>query len=144
MNVNDRAKAAIPLLGNFIVSKDYQSFNQAQRDFINAQLRRESGAVISPAEFDNAEKQYFPIPGDDDNTLMQKQANRDAAVRGMVRSAGPAYKQPAPAKQPSGLSQKERAESIFNAKAAVRKGKSADAVRQKLIDAGINPSEAGL
>lgn len=89
-----RVLGALPLLGNYVVSDDYQSFNQAQRDFINAQLRRESGAVISPAEFDNAEKQYFPVPGDERNPaiIAQKKANRDAAVKAMQRSAGPAYK----------------------------------------------------
>lgn len=92
MSQSERMKAAIPLLGNFIVSGDYQSFNQAQRDFINAQLRRESGAVISPSEFDNAEKQYFPMPGDNEQVLAQKKANREAALLGMERSAGPAYR----------------------------------------------------
>jgi len=79
-------------LGNYVVGGDYQSFSQAQRDFINAQLRRESGAVISPAEFENAERQYFPTPGDNENTIAQKKANRDSAVKAMQRSAGAAYK----------------------------------------------------
>lgn len=87
-------RASIPLIGNLITSGDYQSFNQAQRDFINAQLRRESGAVISPEEFDNAEKQYFPKVGDDDKVILQKEANRNNAVNAMQRSAGAAYKPP--------------------------------------------------
>jgi len=87
-----KALDAIPLLGNYVVSDDYQSFNQAQRDFINAQLRRESGAVISPEEFANARLQYFPQPGDSDSVVAQKAQNRQSAVDAMARSAGPAYK----------------------------------------------------
>ncbi|MBP7662282.1 MAG: hypothetical protein KA770_00235 [Shewanella sp.] len=113
MDVGQISKGAIPLIGNFVVSDDYQSFNQAQRDFINAQLRRESGAVINPDEFKNAAKQYFPQAGDSEQVLLQKKANRDAAVGGMVRSAGPAYKMPTVAKQPDG---KQAAETDFQAR----------------------------
>ena len=78
--------------GNYLQSNDYQKFEQARRDFINAQLRRESGAVISPEEFANAEKQYFPRPGDKPDVIEQKRKNRAAAMTAMQRDAGPAYK----------------------------------------------------
>jgi hypothetical protein len=60
-----------------------QQLDQAKRDFINATLRRESGAVISPSEFDNAEKQYFPQIGDSSAVKAQKAANRAVAIRGV-------------------------------------------------------------
>lgn len=78
-------------LENWMVSDDFQNFDQARRDFINAQLRRESGAVISVEEFDNANKQYFPQPGDTKEVLEQKRRNRQTVVDGMKRSAGPTY-----------------------------------------------------
>ncbi|WP_457659451.1 hypothetical protein [Sinorhizobium medicae] len=78
-------------LENWMVSDDFQNFDQARRDFINAQLRRESGAVISAEEFDNANKQYFPQPGDTREVLEQKRRNRQTVVDGMKRSAGPTY-----------------------------------------------------
>ncbi|WP_458380263.1 glycoside hydrolase family 73 protein [Sinorhizobium medicae] len=78
-------------LENWMVSDDFQNFDQARRDFINAQLRRESGAVISMEEFDNANKQYFPQPGDTREVLEQKRRNRQTVVDGMKRSAGPTY-----------------------------------------------------
>lgn len=78
--------------GNFLVSKERQQFEQAKRDFINAQLRRESGAAISPSEFDNADKQYFPVPGDKPETIAQKAANRRAAIQAMGREGGPSYR----------------------------------------------------
>lgn len=67
-----------------------QKADQAQRDFVNAILRQESGASISPSEFDNARKQYFPQPGDSQDVIAQKSANRQTAVMGFKNAAGKA------------------------------------------------------
>lgn len=64
-------------------SEEQQRLDQAKRDFINAVLRRESGAVISQPEFDNAERQYFPQYGEGKGTIMQKRRNREIAMRGI-------------------------------------------------------------
>jgi len=85
-----KALEQVPL-GNYLQSESYQKLEQARRDFINAVLRRESGAVISDAEFLNAEKQYFPRPGDKPDTLKQKADNRRVAIEGISRAAGPTY-----------------------------------------------------
>lgn len=61
-----------------------QQLDQAKRNFVNAVLRRESGAAISPTEFDSAEKQYFPQPGDDSKVVDQKRANRELSMRGIL------------------------------------------------------------
>lgn len=87
------AKSGLPG-GNYLQTPQYQMFDQAKRDFINAQLRRESGAVIAPEEFDNANKQYFPQPGDSPEVMAQKAQNRRIAINGMKRGAGPAYNAP--------------------------------------------------
>lgn len=79
------------IVRNKLHSEQYQKYDQAKRDFINAQLRRESGAVISPQEFDNAHKQYFPKPGDTPDVIAQKSANRRAAVEALGREGGPSY-----------------------------------------------------
>ena len=91
-----RAAEAVPLIGeglgmvaNHLQTPEQQQIEQAQRDFINAVLRQESGAVISDAEFANARKQYFPVPGDSPQVVAQKQANREAAINGFRISAGP-------------------------------------------------------
>lgn len=84
--------SAVPGVGNFLISKDRQKFEQAKRDFVNAQLRRESGAAISPSEFESANKQYFPMPGDSSEVIQQKAANRRAAVEAMGREGGPSYR----------------------------------------------------
>lgn len=80
---------ATGVLGNTFMSSEQRRVDQAQRDFVNAVLRQESGAVISDAEFANAKKQYFPQTGDDPNTLAQKRANRQLAIQGFARMAGP-------------------------------------------------------
>lgn len=78
--------------GNYLVSNDYQQLDQAKRNFINATLRQESGAAINQSEFDNAEKQYFPQPGDRPDVIEQKRQNRTIAIQQMRQSAGAAYR----------------------------------------------------
>lgn len=75
-------------LANLFISNNIQSLFQAQRDFINATLRRESGAVIAETEFENARRQYFPQPGDTADTLAQKKANRDIVIAGFRKGSG--------------------------------------------------------
>jgi hypothetical protein len=76
--------------------KELQQQEQAERNFINAVLRRESGASISPTEFESAEKQYFPRWGDDPDTVEQKRQNRLLAIEGMRAESGPAWAKIAP------------------------------------------------
>jgi hypothetical protein len=83
--VSDAAGSAINVLPGALggPSDDQQMVGQARRDFINAVLRRESGAVIAPSEFANADRQYFPQPGDSKAVISQKRRNRETAIRGM-------------------------------------------------------------
>lgn len=87
------AQGAIPIVGNSLVSKEYQMADQAKRDFINAVLRRESGAAIAQSEFDNANKQYFPQPGDAEEVLRQKARNRQIAIEGIANAATPQFRE---------------------------------------------------
>lgn len=75
------------VLPNVLKTEDRQEFEQAQRNFINAVLRRESGAVIADSEFENARLQYFPQPGDSDGVLAQKKMNRNTVINGFYREA---------------------------------------------------------
>jgi hypothetical protein len=77
--------------GNVMLSKEQQRVEQAQRNFVNAVLRQESGAVISEQEFENAKKQYFPQPGDKPEVIAQKRQNRKTAIEGFKKIAGPAW-----------------------------------------------------
>ena len=62
--------------------------DQAERNFVNAVLRRESGAAIAPSEFESAEAQYFPRAGDGEDTLKQKKANRELVLQSFKKEAG--------------------------------------------------------
>jgi hypothetical protein len=82
---------SVPLIGdglgtlaNGTQSDSQQKVEQAQRDFLNAVLRRESGAAIAPSEFDSAAKQYFPQPFDSAAVKEQKARNRQLAVQGIM------------------------------------------------------------
>ena len=77
----------IPIAGNYAVSSDYQRYQQAKGNFINAILRKESGAAIAATEFAAAEKQYFPQPGDDDAVISQKRENRELATQILIAGA---------------------------------------------------------
>ena len=75
-------------IGNTMVSDTIRQTRQAERNFLNAVLRRESGAVISPSEFAEGAKQYFPRPGDDAQTLAQKAQNRQTQITALQREGG--------------------------------------------------------
>lgn len=92
-SVLKRAADAVPgLIGggalqtgaNALQSEKQQQVEQAQRDFLNAVLRRESGAVIADSEFENGKKQYFPAIGDEPAVIAQKKRNREVAMRGIL------------------------------------------------------------
>lgn len=78
-------------MANKSLGGDFQQLRQAETDFVNAVLRRESGAVISPSEFAGAARQYLPQPGDSKEVLAQKRENRRLAVQGINRAAQPGY-----------------------------------------------------
>lgn len=93
-------------LGNYGRDPEFQKFDQARRDFVNAILRRESGAVISDQEFENANQQYFPVPGDSPEVIAQKRRNRETTIQGLEIGSGDgaAYvnsQQPAAPAQPA-------------------------------------------
>lgn len=69
-------------------SDNIKKYEQAQRNFVNAVLRKESGAVISPEEFENAVKQYFPQDDDNAELIAQKQENRLLAIEAMKTGSG--------------------------------------------------------
>lgn len=83
---------ALGAVGNTALSANQQKVEQAQRDFVNAVLRVESGAAISQSEFDNAIKQYFPRPGDTTQVIEQKRANRATAISGLRAMSGPSQR----------------------------------------------------
>lgn len=93
-SITSMNKLTFPLLTkapSWMQSSELQQYMQAARNFINAKLRRESGAVISPTEFKEAYAQYLPVPGDSSEVLKMKEANRNLVFASMRKQAGNAY-----------------------------------------------------
>jgi len=67
---------------------DIKQYEQAVLNFVNAKLRQESGAAISDPEYVKAEQQYFPQPGDDPQTIKNKEANRKLVMDELFMSSG--------------------------------------------------------
>lgn len=80
--------------GNMALSDSSQKAEQAQRDFVNAVLRLESGAAIGKDEFENARRQYFTQPGDRPEVIAQKARNRKTAIQGLMNNARPGAAEP--------------------------------------------------
>lgn len=74
--------------GELVQTEEYKLYRQAKEDFINALLRKESGAAIGQDEFARADQQYFPQPNDPPSVVDQKRQNRERAAELMKMSAG--------------------------------------------------------
>lgn len=78
-------------LPNMLQTDEQQRYRQAQRAFTEARLRKESGAAIPPAEYENDARTYFVQPGDSTATVEQKRKARDTVLNGLKFSAGKAF-----------------------------------------------------
>lgn len=76
---------------NMMQTSDQQAYRQAQRAFTEARLRKESGAAIPTAEYENDAKTYFAQPGDAPQTIAQKRQKRQTVLEGLKFSSGRAY-----------------------------------------------------
>jgi hypothetical protein len=79
---------------NVARSPDRQKALQAQRDWVRAKLRKESGAAIGVDEMNNEILTYFPQIGDSKAVIAQKKQAREQAVSGMIDASGGAYNAP--------------------------------------------------
>lgn len=86
-------------LKNYLATPEGQNYYQAQANWVRANLRKESGAVIGEDEMKKEIQNYFPQPGDKENVIAQKRQNRKLLEQNMLREAGRAYS--APAEKPS-------------------------------------------
>jgi hypothetical protein len=79
-----------PNIAKSAIQRQYQ---QAKEAWYTAYLRKDSGATITPVEWETANKTYFVQPGDDDKTIAQKQRARDAVMKGLKQESGNAFKE---------------------------------------------------
>jgi hypothetical protein len=80
-------------LEGYTLNPTEQQVAQAQRDWVRAKLRKESGAVIGPEEMAAEIQTYFPLPGESQGTIAQKAEARRRAERQMQIGSGSAAEQ---------------------------------------------------
>ena len=90
-----QALGNVPLVGNYLQnvgsSTQQQLYRQAQENWVRANLRKESGAVIGTDEMKDEIKTYFPQPGDKPEQISQKAIARQVTQDAMKTSAGASY-----------------------------------------------------
>ena len=90
-----QALGAVPLIGGYLEnigsSTQQQLYKQAQENWVRANLRKESGAVIGTDEMKDEIKTYFPQPGDRPEKIAQKQLAREVTQNAMKTAAGKSY-----------------------------------------------------
>lgn len=76
------------LLTNWSQTPQGQLLNQAARQWIQAFLRQDSGAVISKEELEEGFNTYIPRPGDSEAVLKQKRESRRQIVDALREMSG--------------------------------------------------------
>jgi hypothetical protein len=90
-----QALGSVPLIGGYLEnigsSKQQQLYRNAQENWVRANLRKESGAVIGTDEMKDEIKTYFPQPGNEPEVIAQKQLLRQVTQNAMKTAAGKSY-----------------------------------------------------
>jgi hypothetical protein len=79
-------------IANLTESSGRQQYRQAQENWVTANLRAESGAVIGTDEMEKEIKKYFPQVDDKPQVIEQKAKSRRSAELAMEVRGGPALK----------------------------------------------------
>jgi len=91
-----QAAGKVPLIGDYlrtqVTSPVQQQYRQAQENWVRANLRKESGAVIGSDEMADEIRTYFPQPGESAQVIQQKQIARQVTQDAMKTSAGAIYR----------------------------------------------------
>jgi hypothetical protein len=91
-----QAASKVPLIGDYlrtqVTSPIQQQYRQAQENWVRANLRKESGAVIGSDEMADEIRTYFPQPGESSEVIQQKQIARQVTQDAMKTSAGALYR----------------------------------------------------
>lgn len=152
LSLRENVGGSVPVVGNYMKSKEYQQAEQSGLEFLQAILRKDTGAAITASETESYGRTYLPQPGDSKEVLTQKQASRRRALaalkagmppqailaqeRALMESGSPAAAGAGAAPAGGGNT------ALDKARAAIAAGADPEAVKKRLMDAGIDP--AGL
>jgi hypothetical protein len=94
----------VPVFGGYLqrkaMSPEQQKYKQAADNWIRANLRKESGAVIGADEMQAEYETYFPQPGDSPEVIEQKAEARETTTNAMIKNAGPVFRMPEVGQRP--------------------------------------------
>lgn len=78
-------------VGNQLRSDTGQKYEQATANWLSANLRKESGAVLGKKEIADERKKWFPVFGDSDAVIKQKAEARKKAEAAMQKTSGGSF-----------------------------------------------------
>lgn len=76
---------------NELQKPEFQAYKAAAAEWIRAKLRKESGAAIPDSEMAAEFETYFPVPGDDPDTVKLKERLRATATETMLAESRGAH-----------------------------------------------------
>jgi hypothetical protein len=87
-DAGQRAKGSIPMIGNALVSEDYQRARRAAEEWVTGILRKDTGAAVTAEEASRYDQIYIPQAWDDAKTVEDKRAARKRAEQGLKKGLG--------------------------------------------------------
>lgn len=88
-SLKDKVAGAIPVVGNYLKSDAYQLAETAGQEFLQAILRKDTGAAITTQEQALYGETYLPQPGDSPQRLAYKKEARLRAVEAIKAGMTP-------------------------------------------------------
>tara|TARA_R100000808_G_scaffold21874_1_gene47369 strand:+ start:4087 stop:5256 length:1170 start_codon:yes stop_codon:yes gene_type:complete len=79
------------LLNKFAFTPEDRRYINARQRFIEASVRKVSGATINESEYTNKAKTYFPSFGDDDQTILDKAKARNSEIQSFYGGSKPFF-----------------------------------------------------
>lgn len=87
------SEMAPSFMENWLKTPAGQQYTQAQRQWTEGRLRKESGAAIPPGEYDADRRTNFRTAADQSENVKQKRASRVSVLKGLGNSAGRALQE---------------------------------------------------
>lgn len=87
-DAGQRAKGAVPFVGNALVSEDYQRARRAAEEWVAGILRKDTGAAVTAEEMKRYDQIYIPQAWDDPKTVEDKRSARKRAMEGLKKGLG--------------------------------------------------------
>lgn len=88
-NLGENIGGRAPVVGNYMKSPQYQRAEQAGKEFLQAILRKDTGAAITKEETEEYGSVYLPRPGDSPQVIEQKRISRLRALEAIKAGLPP-------------------------------------------------------